>query len=80
MEGVVNYIKQFQTFEDGLGPEPQCEAHGGYSFFGIATLVLLGNLEEVDTKSFLWWLVNKQIKHKVVFKVGNKLVDSCYSF
>ena len=40
-KGVVDNIKTCQTFEGGLGPEPFCEAHGGYSYCGIASLIIL---------------------------------------
>ena len=80
-KGVVNNIKNCQTFEGGLGPEPYCEAHGGYSYCGIATLVMLNKLNEIDTNSFLRWLVNRQmIKEGGFSGRTNKLVDSCYSF
>jgi protein farnesyltransferase subunit beta len=80
-KGVVENIKNCQTFEGGLGPEPFCEAHGGYSYCGIATLVLLKKLNEIDTNSFLRWLVNRQMIKEGGFNGRtNKLVDSCYSF
>ena len=80
-KGVVNNIKNCQTFEGGLGPEPFCEAHGGYSYCGIATLVLLNKLNEIDMNSFLRWLVNRQMTKEGGFNGRtNKLVDSCYSF
>ena len=80
-KGVVNNIKNCQTFEGGLGPEPYCEAHGGYSYCGIATLVMLNKLDEIDTDSFLRWLVNRQMIKEGGFNGRtNKLVDSCYSF
>jgi protein farnesyltransferase subunit beta len=80
-KGVVENIQHCQTFEGGLGPEPFCEAHGGYSYCGIATLVLLNKLEAIDTGRFIRWLVNKQMKVEGGFQGRtNKLVDSCYSF
>ena len=80
-KGVVENIKNCQTFEGGLGPEPYCEAHGGYSYCGIATLVLLNKLYEIDVNSFLRWLVSRQMTHEGGFNGRtNKLVDSCYSF
>ena len=80
-KGVVNNIKNCQTFEGGLGPEPFCEAHGGYSYCGIATLVLLNKLKEIDMNSFLRWLVSRQMIKEGGFNGRtNKLVDSCYSF
>ena len=80
-KGIVQNIKNCQTFEGGLGPEPYCEAHGGYSYCGIATLVLLKKLNEIDLNSFLRWLVNRQMTKEGGFNGRtNKLVDSCYSF
>ena len=32
---------QTETFEEGLGPEPLCETNWGYSYFSIATLILM---------------------------------------
>ena len=80
-KGVVENIKNCQTFEGGLGPEPYCEAHGGYSFCGIASLVLLKQLDKIDMNLFLRWLVNRQMIKEGGFNGRtNKLVDSCYSF
>ena len=81
VEGVVEFIKQSQTFEGGLGPEPYCEAHGGYSYCGIATLALLNQISAIDIDRFILWLVNRQMKVEGGFQGRtNKLVDSCYSF
>jgi len=52
-KGVAENIASCQTFEGGLGPEPYCEAHGGYSFCGIATLVLMNKLNVINTDSFV---------------------------
>lgn len=79
--GVVENIRLCQTFEGGLGPEPLCEAHGGYSFCGIAILVMLNKLDSIDVQRFIQWLVNKQMSKEGGFQGRtNKLVDSCYSF
>ena len=80
-KGVSENIAQCQTFEGGLGPEPFCEAHGGYSFCGIATLCLMGKLNVIDTDRFVHWLTNRQMSSEGGFQGRtNKLVDSCYSF
>ena len=80
-KGIVDNIKNCQTFEGGFAPEPFCEAHGGYSFCAIATLLMLDKLHEIDLKSFLRWLVNRQCTVEGGFNGRtNKLVDSCYSF
>ena len=80
-KGVVENIKNCQNFEGGLGPEPFCEAHGGYSFCGIATLVMLNKLSEIDVPRFVRWLTARQMKYEGGFNGRtNKLVDSCYSY
>lgn len=80
-QGVVENIKKCQTFEGGIAPAPFCEAHGGYSYCGIATLILLNKLHEIDVKSFVRWIVNRQMTVEGGFNGRtNKLVDSCYSF
>ena len=40
-EGMVENFKNCKTFEEGLGPEPLCETNWGYSYFSIATLILM---------------------------------------
>ena len=79
-KGVVEHIKKCQTFEGGLGPEPFCEAHAGFTYCGVATLVLLNKLNEIDINALLRWLVNRQMTKEGGFNGRtNKLVDSCYS-
>ena len=81
IEGVAEHIKLCQTFEGGLGPEPFVEAHGGYNFCGIATLIMLKRLDIINMDKQLRWLVNKQMTLEGGFQGRtNKLVDSCYSF
>ena len=79
--GIVSNIKSCQTFEGGFGPEPYCEAHGGYSFCAIASLILLNSLNSIDIKSFIRWLTLRQMTKEGGFNGRtNKLVDSCYSY
>lgn len=57
------------------------EAHGGYTFCGLASLFLLNRVRLCDVKSLLRWLVNRQMKYEGGFQGRtNKLVDGCYSF
>ena len=79
--GVIDNIKNCQTVEGGLGPEPYCEAHGGYTFCGVASLILLNKLDVIDINKLLYWLTNRQMNKEGGFSGRtNKLVDSCYSF
>lgn len=80
-EGICELISKCQSHEGGLGPEPFSEAHGGYNFCGIATLLMLGKLNSINVDSQLRWLANRQMKIEGGFQGRtNKLVDSCYSF
>ena len=51
-EGTGDWIASCQTYEGGFGGAPDLEAHGGYTFCGIAALAMLGctdkcNINEV---------------------------------
>lgn len=49
----VNWISSCQTYEGGIGGAPDIEAHGGYTFCGIAALALLGSTGTCDLKALL---------------------------
>eukprot|EP00195_Chlamydomonas_chlamydogama_P014941 CAMPEP_0202909804 /NCGR_PEP_ID=MMETSP1392-20130828/50321_1 /ASSEMBLY_ACC=CAM_ASM_000868 /TAXON_ID=225041 /ORGANISM="Chlamydomonas chlamydogama, Strain SAG 11-48b" /LENGTH=548 /DNA_ID=CAMNT_0049599673 /DNA_START=13 /DNA_END=1659 /DNA_ORIENTATION=- len=79
--GMVEYIRRCQTYEGGLGGEPSNEAHGGYSFCGVAALALLGRLDALDLPRLLHWGAQRQGAMEGGFNGRtNKLVDGCYSF
>ena len=50
-----------QTYEGGLGGEPGNEAHGGYTFCGLAALMLVGRASVLDLPSLLRWAVHRQV-------------------
>lgn len=52
-ENTVNWIASCQTYEGGIGGAPDLEAHGGYTFCGIAALALLGSTGTCDLKALL---------------------------
>ncbi len=79
-EGIVPYIASCQSYEGGISPIPEVEAHGGYTFCGVATLALLGSLEKINLKKLTYWLSNMQTEYGGFCGRTNKLVDSCYSF
>ncbi|GIL78989.1 hypothetical protein Vretimale_100 [Volvox reticuliferus] len=83
--GMVQYVRACQTYEGGLGGEPGNEAHGGYTFCGIAALMLAGGPSLVQSTLnvplLLHWLVHRQGSMEGGFNGRtNKLVDGCYSF
>ncbi|KAI7844724.1 hypothetical protein COHA_001811 [Chlorella ohadii] len=59
--GMVDFIRRCQSHEGGVGGEPWNEAHGGYSFCGLAAAALLGKAHEaLDLDRFLRWAVRCQ--------------------
>ncbi|KRZ20430.1 Protein farnesyltransferase subunit beta, partial [Trichinella pseudospiralis] len=70
-----------QTYEGGFSASPGCEAHGGYTFCGIAGLTLLGREKLCHAPSVKKWLASRQMQFEGGFNGRtNKLVDGCYSF
>lgn len=79
--GVAEFVAKCQTYEGGLGGTPGDEAHGGYTFCGLATLCLLNRLDLIDTDRLLIWALGRQLSAEGGFNGRtNKLVDGCYSF
>uniref|UniRef100_A0A914W7J4 Protein farnesyltransferase n=1 Tax=Plectus sambesii TaxID=2011161 RepID=A0A914W7J4_9BILA len=75
------WLVSCQTYEGGFGGVQGCEAHGGYTFCGLAALTLLGKGRLAHLPSLLKWLVFKQMRYEGGFQGrSNKLVDGCYSF
>ena len=79
--GVAEHIAKCQTYEGGFGPEPYSEAHGGYNFCAISSLLILNKLSLIDINKQIKWLTHRQMTIEGGFQGRtNKLVDSCYSF
>ena len=51
-----------QTYEGGIGATPGEEAHGGYTFFGLAAMVLLGGAEQLRLPQLAHWLCQRQME------------------
>ncbi|KAL0550230.1 hypothetical protein IC582_014734 [Cucumis melo] len=69
------------SFEGGIAGEPGSEAHDGYTFCGLATLILINEVHRLDLRSLLDWVVFRQVGLECGFQGRtNKLVDGCYSF
>ncbi|XP_031842772.1 farnesyl transferase beta subunit [Nomia melanderi] len=80
-KGSEDWIAKCQTWEGGIGGCPGMEAHGGYTYCGLAALVLLGKTDFCHLKSLLRWIVNKQMRMEGGFQGrSNKVIDGCYSF
>ncbi|KHJ95886.1 prenyltransferase and squalene oxidase repeat-containing domain protein [Oesophagostomum dentatum] len=80
-DGAAEWIIKCQTYEGGFGGEPNAEAHGGYAYCGVASLVILDRYRLADSELLLQWLANRQMRYEGGFQGRtNKLVDGCYSF
>lgn len=79
-KGVGNYIARCQTYEGGIAGEPGSEAHGGYTFCGLATVILINEVERLDLPKLLDWVAFRQGVECGFQGRTNKLVDGCYSF
>ncbi|XP_053962471.1 protein farnesyltransferase subunit beta [Anastrepha ludens] len=76
-----DWIASCQTYEGGFGGAPDLEAHGGYTFCGIAALAMLNEGHKCDTQQLLKWNLQRQMPYEGGFQGRtNKLVDGCYSF
>eukprot|EP00249_Psilotum_nudum_P009926 c22236_g2_i1 orf=287-1906(+) len=81
VDKVADYIVSCQTYEGGIAGEPGAEAHGGYTYCGLATLVLINQGHLLDLPRLVNWSVFRQGKIEGGFQGrANKLVDGCYSF
>ncbi|KAB1209180.1 Protein farnesyltransferase subunit beta [Morella rubra] len=80
VQNVGDYILSCQTYEGGIAGEPGAEAHGGYTFCGLATMILINEVNRLDLAGLLDWVAFRQGKECGFQGRTNKLVDSCYSF
>ncbi|XVF16430.1 hypothetical protein REPUB_Repub10bG0029900 [Reevesia pubescens] len=67
------------TYEGGIGGEPGSDAHGGYTFCVLATMILINEVDRLDLSSLIDWLVFRQGVEGGFQGRTNKLVDGCYS-
>ena len=79
-KGVTEYITQCQTYEGGIACVPFSEAHAGYTYCGLASLLLLGEATKLDLFKLAQWTSNRQTGEGGFNGRIGKLVDSCYNF
>ncbi|KAA0202081.1 hypothetical protein HAZT_HAZT003358 [Hyalella azteca] len=81
MSRTASWIVHCQTYEGGFSGSPGLEAHGGYTFCGLAALALLDCQHLADNNRLLRWVASRQMRLSGGFQGRtNKLVDGCYSF
>ena len=83
----VEYIKLCRTWDGAISLIPGQEGHGGSTFCGVASLFLMGQLDDVlDDEAtvgswrgeLIQWCVSRQISG--MQGRPNKLEDTCYSY
>jgi len=78
----VSYIRACRSFDGALALLPGNEGHGGSTFCGIASLVLMQRCDDVldDTwrNELIHWCVNRQVGG--LQGRPNKNEDTCYSY
>jgi protein farnesyltransferase subunit beta len=80
-KGTAEWIASCQRYEGGIAGEPGSEAHGGYTYCGLASLIMLHSTHLLDMPKLLKWATQRQMPLEGGFQGRtNKLVDGCYSF
>uniref|UniRef100_A0A6B2L8R2 Geranylgeranyl transferase type-1 subunit beta n=1 Tax=Arcella intermedia TaxID=1963864 RepID=A0A6B2L8R2_9EUKA len=73
------YILSSQSYDYGIAQAPNEEAHGGSTYCALASLALMGRLDELPHKDKLTkWLIFRQ--EQGFNGRPNKIQDTCYSF
>ena len=90
VNNTLKWIEKCQTYQGGFSQEPYDEAHGGYAYCGVASLVIIRAFLEkkyknikynINIDNLIRWQVYKQMSYSGGFQGRtNKLVDACYSY
>lgn len=79
--GLGDFIQKCQTYEGGIACNPYGEAHAGYTFCGLAAMIILGETDKLNMDALIDWTVNRQLEVEGGYNGRiNKLVDSWYNF
>jgi geranylgeranyl transferase type-1 subunit beta len=81
-EKAVEYIRSCRSFDGAVALLPGQEGHGGSTFTGIASLMLMNKLEEVIDDEWRRELIQWCVQRQVGGMQGrpNKAEDTCYSY
>ena len=63
------WLLRCQSYEGGFGGVPGMEAHGGYSFCGLAALMLMGKEKLCNLETLLLWGASRQMRLEGGFQV-----------
>ncbi|XP_035236366.1 geranylgeranyl transferase type-1 subunit beta [Anguilla anguilla] len=78
----IDYIRRSMSYDNGIGQGAGLESHGGSTFCAVASLCLMGRLQEMFSEKELnrirrWCIMRQQTGFH---GRPNKPVDTCYSF
>ncbi|GAB4836597.1 hypothetical protein Ancab_001510 [Ancistrocladus abbreviatus] len=90
-EKAKEYILNCQSYDGGFGLSPGLESHGGATYCAIASLRLMGFIEDdllskgasssiIDVPLLLDWIMQRQAADGGFQGRPNKSSDSCYAF
>jgi protein farnesyltransferase subunit beta len=57
--GMGDFIASCQTYEGGITCVPFGEAHGGYTFCGLAAMCILNETHKINMDKLIEWLCNR---------------------
>ena len=82
MDRACQYICACKSWDGGVALIPGQEGHGGSTFTGIASLVLMNRLDQVLTEDWRHELIHWCVSRQVGGMQGrpNKAEDTCYSY
>jgi len=79
VDKLVEYILSCQRYDNGFAMDPGCESHGSACYLAVASLWLMGRLDELrNREGLIQWLINLQAMG--FCGRPNKEEDSCYTF
>ena len=79
--GMGDLIQKCQTYEGGIACSPYGEAHAGYTYWGLAWMILLDQTDKLNMDRLIEWATARQLEIEGGFNGRiNKLVDSWYNF
>ena len=69
-KGTEQWLVRCQSYEGGFGGVPGMEAHGGYSFCGLAALMLMRKERLCNLETLALWAANRQMRLEGGFQVN----------
>ena len=73
-KGTEHWLVRCQSYEGGFGGVPGMEAHGGYSFCGLAALMLMKRERLCNLETLALWAASRQMRLEGGFQVRKSSV------